>query len=149
MPGPAGSPFTGGGSGPGMVNIALPGIGSFVGRIKLRGAGLASQVDRLAEHVAGSIRDTAKDLVAKDEHMVEKSIRVEHRESGPTYTVVADRLGERDEVPIYLEIGTYKMAARPFMKPAADLVMAAHGLMRAVVQVGGLLPPMRGQGFGR
>ena len=149
MPGPAGSPFTGGRNTGNIVTIELPNLGAFLGRLRMRQAGLVSQVDSLTERLANDISLAAKDLVPKDEWKVYHSIRVEHRERGPVYTVVADRQGERDEVPVYLEIGTYKMAARPFMKPAADMVMAAGGLMRVTHEVGGLLPPMRAQGHGR
>ena len=144
MPGPLGSPFTGGRSTGGLITITSPNMGKFLGRIKQRAAGLAWSSDKIAEGVAKNVAIVAKDLVAKDEHKVEQSIRVEHREAGPVYTVVADRGGERDEVAVYLEIGTYRMTARPYMRPALDLVLSAGGLQAEVVKVGGLLPPMRG-----
>lgn len=144
----SGTPFSGGRSAGNTIYIDLPNIGQVIGRIRQAGAGLVTQTDRITKRLADETAVVARDLVAKDERKVEASIRVEHRERGPVYTVVADRLGERDEVPIYLEIGTYKMAARPFMKPALDLVLSANGLQRAAASVGGLLPPMRTQGFG-
>ena len=83
------------------------------------------------------MRDTAKDLVAKDEHEVEKALRTEKR--GNDWFVVSDRGGERDAVPIYLEVGTHKMAARPFLKPAARVVLASGGLLKATKMAGGLI----------
>ena len=143
MPGPAGSPFTGGRSTGGLITLSMN-TGKFTARIKQRAAGLSWASDKIAEGVAKNVAIVAKDLVAKDERKVEASIRVEHRETGPVYTVVADRGGERDEVAVYLEIGTYKIAARPYMKPALDLVLSAGGLQAEVVKAGGLLPPTRG-----
>lgn len=150
MPGPRGTPFSPpGGFGPGnTISIELLNAGGIIGRFKQLAAGLQTQSDRLTETVADSIAMAAKDLVAKDERKVEKSIRVE-RQAKSFHSVIADRLGERDEVPIYLEIGTARMAARPFMKPAADLVLAAGGIQRAAVEIGGLLPPMSAVGRGR
>lgn len=144
MPGPSGSAYTGGRETGGLISVTYPNVGSFLGRIKMRKAGLAFASDQIAERLAQSIAETAKDLVAKDEHKVEESIRVEHREPGPVYTVVADRGGERDETAVYLEIGTIRMAARPYMKPSLDLVLSAGGIHAALVKTGGLLPPMRG-----
>lgn len=147
-PGPSGSAFTPGpragfprgGYGPGnTISIDFPNLGQILGRFKQIGAGAEVQVQRMAEALADDIVDTAKDLVAVDTERTRDSIRRERR--GRDVVVVVDRLGERPEVPIYLEIGTYKMAARPFLKPSADLVLASGGLMRASTRVGGLLAP--------
>ena len=147
-PGPPGSAFSPGpragfprgGYGAGnTVSIDLPNLGQLLGRFKQYGAGVEVQVQRMAEVIADDIVVTAKDLVAIDTEKTKDSIRRERR--GRDVFVVVDRLGDRPEVPIYLEIGTYKMAARPFLKPSADLVLASGGLMRASTQVGGLLAP--------
>jgi hypothetical protein len=140
MPGPSGSSFSPpGGYGPGnTVSIEVEGLTRLLGRFKQAKAGLAVQAARLEEVIADEIKDAAKDLVAIDTEKTKDSIRVERRQ----HTVVTvDRFGDRPEVPIYLEIGTYRMAARPFLKPAADLVLASRGLQRGVMQIGGLLPP--------
>lgn len=139
MPGPAGSPFTPPGGGA-EISIALHGLDKLIGRFKVAKAGLYAQGQRLEGVVADEIAERARDFVPVETGATQDSIRVEKRPSWGT-VVVADRDGDRPEVPIYLEIGTYKMAARPFMKPAADLVMSSRGLVRGVREIGGLLPP--------
>lgn len=136
-----GSAFTPpGGYGPGnTVSIAIPGLGRFLGRFKQHRAGIELQMQELAEVLADDIALTARDLVAVDTGATKESIRRERRAGD--VAVVVDRGGDRPEVPIYLEIGTAHMAARPFLKPSADLVLASGGLMRAATQVGGLLAP--------
>lgn len=140
MPGPAGSSFSppGGGS---MIRIELANEATILGRFKQRRAGLEVQANKIARELADSIVIAAKDLVPVDTGATRDSIRREDRGDG--VYVVVDRLGDKAEVPIYLEIGTYKMAARPFLKPAGDLVLASGGIDRAVNYVGGLLPPVR------
>ena len=152
MPGPSGTSFSPpGGYGPGnTISIEVMNLPEVLGRFKQYKAGLATQSDRLTERVAQSIRTTARDLVPYDEDNVDEphvrdNINVE-KQAHANYNVVANRGGTRDEVPIYLEIGTYRMAARPFMKPALDLTLSAHGLQKATAEVGGLLPPMHGVG---
>ena len=120
--------------------IELANGASFLARFKMRRAGLALQAKRLEKEIAGEIAEAARDFVAVDTGRTKENIRVGRRMGGTA--VIADRGGVRPEVPIYLELGTYKMAARPFLKPAADLVMASRGLRRAVTRVGGLLPPV-------
>jgi sensor histidine kinase regulating citrate/malate metabolism len=125
-----------------MVTVHLePPLSVINARFKQHQAGLLVQVDAIAEELAQSIAEAAFDLVPTDTYRTQESIRVERR--GAEYVVVVDRKGERDEVPIYLEIGTYKMAARPFLVPASNLVLAAAGTRRAATKVGGLLPPTR------
>lgn len=140
MPGPAGSSFSPpGGFGPGnTISIEVQGLERLLGRFKQAQAGLAVQAARLEEVIADEVAEVARDLVATDTTKTQKSIRTERRTH---MVVVVDRGGERPEVPIYLEIGTYKMAARPFLKPAADLVLASRGLQRGITRIGGLLPP--------
>lgn len=132
-----GTAFTGGRSSGNVVYMTFPNIVKVRGRIKQRAAGLELASVRLTNHLGEEIAQVAKTLVAKDTGRTRDYIRVEQR--GTTTYVVSDRGGVRDEVPIYLEIGTHKMAARPFMKPASDLVMASGGLLRAQVAIGGLL----------
>lgn len=135
MPGPAGTSFTAGSGN--MLHLDMPNKSQAVGKIKQVGEGLSWQLDKIASHLVDDMRDTAKDLVAKDEHEVEKALRTEKR--GNDWFVVSDRGGERDAVPIYLEVGTHKMAARPFLKPAARVVLASGGLLKATKMAGGLI----------
>ena len=144
MPGPAGTPFTGGGA---HIDIDVVGLKRLRGNFKTYKAGIVAQADNMVEAIADDIVEVAKDLVAVDSGKTRDSIRKGTRDGD--LVVVADRFGDRPEVPIYLEIGTFKMAARPFLKPAGDIVMSSHGLQRRIIGMGGLLAPMRGIGFGR
>ena len=137
MPGPAGSAFKGGRSSGDTVWIESPNGAAIVGKIKQAGKNMDAQLDKIASFLADDMADVAKTLVAKDERKVMKSIRTEKRLDG--WHIVADRQGERDEVAIYLEIGTHKMAARPYMVPAMRLTLASGGLFKASKQAGGLL----------
>lgn len=145
----SGSAFSpAGGYGPGnTITIELANEGFVRGRFKQYKAGVHLQAEKIADEIASRISDAAKDFVAVDTGKTKSSIRWERR--GDLAVVVADRHGERPEVPIYLEIGTFKMAARPFLKPAADIVMSSAGLLRISGELGGLLGPMRTLGFGR
>ena len=129
------------GRGPGnSITILIPGLGAFLGRFQQRKAGLTLSVEGAASDVADDIVIAAKDLVAVDTGATRDNIRKEKR--GGDWYVVSDRGGDRDVVPIYLEIGTMYMAARPFMKPAADMVMASGGFAERVKMRGGLLGPV-------
>lgn len=137
MPGPSGSPFRGGRASGDMVWIEMPNLTEVVGRIKQRGNNIEWQMDKTLGILAEDMVVVAKELVPKDEHRVERSIRAEKR--GKDWYLVADRLGQRDAVAIYLEIGTHKMAARPYLVPSGRLVLASGGLLRANREAGGLL----------
>ena len=145
MPGPSGTPFTRGAGN--SIEIEVVGLKKLRGKFKQYQAGLEARADNLAEGVVDDIVEVAKDLVATDTGKTKDSIRKDVRDGD--LVVLVDRFGDRPEVPIYLELGTYNMAARPFLKPAGDIVMSSHGLQAKVLQMGGLLGPMRGLGFGR
>jgi len=108
-----------------------------VGHLRHIASSLDAQLNKVAGFLAEDMSEVAKDLVAKDELKVMKSIRTERRGDG--WNVVADRGGERDETAVYLEIGTHKMAPRPYMVPAMKLTLASGGLLKATRQAGGLL----------
>ena len=92
----------------------------------------------IAKAVADDIVIVAKDLVAYDTGRTQQNIKAEAR--GPLGArVIATRGGERDIVPLLLELGTYKMAPRPFMGTARDMAMAAGSLRKALREVGGLI----------
>ncbi len=114
-----------------------PAVNQMKGRLRDRGSQLQVQLEKVANHLADAMAEAARDLVAKEEQKVAKSIRVERRSDA--WTVVADRGGERDEVAVYLEVGTHKMAPRPYMVPAERLVLASGGLYKAMKAAGGLL----------
>ena len=140
MPGPSGSAFSPpGGYGTGnTITLTLLGLPKLIGRFKQAQAGLYLQAQRLEMNIAREVAEVAQSLVAYDTGKTHDSIRAVRR--GQTM-VIADRGGDRPEVPIYLEIGTFKMAARPFMVPALDIVLSSRGLQRGVLEIGGLLPP--------
>jgi hypothetical protein len=100
-------------------------------------AGLEIQAAKIEEKLAREIAVVAQDFVPVKSGKTKSSIRAEAREGA--WAVVADRKGDRPDVPVYLEFGTRYMAAQPFMVPAADLVLAARGLNDVVRSVGGLL----------
>jgi hypothetical protein len=146
-PGPKGSSFTPKKGGP-MITIKLANQAKVIGRFKQHAAGVVIAGQLISKGVAEEIAEVAAGLVPVDSGKTKKSIRVEKRGTGD-YVVVVDRFGDKPEVPIYLEIGTFKMAARPFLKPASDLVMASGGLLKQSTQIGGLLSPKTSLGFGR
>ena len=124
-----------------MLTAELKGMGKLRARFKVFGAGLQYSAKALPREVAEDIAEVARELVAKDTGRTSMNVRVRARRGGAV--VVVTRGGERDEVPAYLEFGTHKMAARPFLKPAADLAVSARGLNAAVRRTGGLLEPTR------
>lgn len=137
MAGMFGSTFTGGRASGNTVWIELPNADQVVGRIRQDAAGLEYKTENIISFLADEMVDVAKSLVAVDTHKTQDSIRKERRSDG--WYIVVDRFGDKPEVPIYLEIGTWKMAARPFLVPASNLVMSSGGLMRANKMAGGLL----------
>jgi hypothetical protein len=124
-----------------MLTAKLEGMGKLRARFKVFGAGLQYSATALPKEVAENIAEVAREIVAVDTGRTSMNVRVRSARGGAV--VVVTRGGERDEVPAYLEFGTHKMAARPFLKPAADLVVNAAGLRRAVRSTGGLLAPTR------
>jgi hypothetical protein len=124
-----------------MLTAELKGMGKLRARFKVFGAGLSYSSTALPKEIAEDIAKVARELVAKDTGRTSLNVRVRARKGGAV--VVVTRGGERDEVPAYLEFGTHKMAARPFLKPAADLAVSARGLNAAVRRTGGLLEPTR------
>ena len=108
-----------------------------IGNLRRYSSSLDAALTRVAGNLVDDMSIVAKELVAKDEHKVEENIRTEKRAEG--WAVVADRGGDRDEVAVYLEIGTHKMAPRPYMVPAMRLTLSSGGLLKAARQAGGLL----------
>jgi hypothetical protein len=147
-PGPKGSSFTPKKGGP-MITIKLANQAKVLGRFKQHAAGVVIAGQVIAKGVAEEIAEVARDLVPVESGKTKESIRVESEHPDGDFVVVVDRFGDKPEVPIYLEIGTFKMAARPFLKPASDLVMASGGLLKQSTQIGGLLSPKTSLGFGR
>lgn len=93
----------------------------------------------MSRKIAESIVIVAKDLVAKDERKVMANIKAGSAVGFWQGQVIATRGGERDIVPALLELGTWKMAPRPFMKPAGRMVIAAHGVGLVVREMNGLI----------
>ena len=125
------------------MQMSFPNLKNVLGRMSIANAGMRMQVSDITANLGQQVADVAQDLVAKDTWLTHDSIRVEKR-GGDTY-VVADRQGNRPEVPVMLEFGTHKMAARPFMKPALQMVLASGGLARSAKAEGGLLGPTYGR----
>lgn len=148
-----GSGIGGFGSGPSSVNgargtkldIKLEGVAALKAKFKVLKAGIAvSGMQALPMAIADDIAEAARDLAPFDpdnttEPHVRDSIHVRPIPGGAE--VFVNRGGVRDEVPAYLELGTYKMAARPFLSPAGRLVFEAGGIKAATRRVGGLMSP--------
>ena len=120
-------------SGPASLGLGGLGSGGTHGpnnRISIELDGLPQFLVRFKQYKAG---------VLMAEPHVRDSIHV--RKAGDGAEVYVNRGGVRDEVPAYLEFGTYKMAARPFLKPAGRAVIEAYGVKKAARQMGGLLKP--------
>ncbi len=122
---------------PAVIKVEILNGAQVSGNLRRIGSSLDTKLLKVAGFLVQDMAEAARDLVAKDEREVEKNIKTELRAEG--WTVVADRGGVRDEVAVYLEIGTHKMAPRPYMVPAVRLSLAGGGLLRAVTQAGGLL----------
>ena len=123
-----------------MITTIFPNAAQILSKLKGYQAGVVIRGQMVVNKLADDIADTARDLAPVDTGKLRDSIRKEQR--GQDVVVVVDRGGDKPAVPIYLEVGTYKMAARPFLRPAVDLVMASGGARRAAAEVGGLLPPV-------
>lgn len=134
------------GSGP--VTLEIIGENKLAANFKKYRAGVLMAGPSIAGAVADNVAEVAKDLAPFDpENTAEPHVRdnIEVRASGSTGAeVFVNRGGVRDEVPAYLEFGTYKMAPRPFLHPALNLVLSSLGVQRAARMTGGLLSPKRG-----
>lgn len=124
-----------------MLTAELKGMGRLRARFKVFGAGIQYSAGALPREIAEDIAEIARELVAVDTGRTSQNVRV--RGSRGRAVVSVTRGGQRDEVPAYLEFGTHKMAARPFLRPAGQMATSAAGLTKAVRQVGGLLEPTR------
>lgn len=148
-----GSGIGGFGSGPSSINggrgqkltVTLEGMAALRARFKIFKAGIAvTGTQALPYAICEDIAEAAEDLAPFDptnttEPHVRDNINVRSIPGGAE--VYVNRGGVRDEVPAYLELGTYKMAARPFLKPAGRMVFESGGIRRASRGVGGLLSP--------
>ena len=126
------------------ITVRLDGMEKFLAKFKTYKAGVTLAGPALASEFARDIAETAKDLAPFDpDNTTEPHVRdnIHVRRKGTGAEVYVNRGGVRDEVPAYLEFGTFKMAARPFLSPAARMVVEAHGARTASRRIGGLLSP--------
>ena len=101
------------------ISIELDGLPQFLARFKQYKAGVLMAGPGISMAVAGDIAEVARDWAPFDpENTSEPHVRdsIHVRKAGDGAEVYVNRGGVRDEVPAYLEFGTYKMAARPFLK---------------------------------
>ena len=119
------------------LDIEVKGGDKLRANFKARERYLVTLAPMLSKRVADEVARVAIDLVAKDERKVMANIK--GRSLGKWGQVVATRGGERDIVPALLELGTYKMAPRPFMVPALRMARAAFVSATAAREIGGLL----------
>lgn len=119
------------------LEMELSGTERLKARFRKYEAGLSLTMNEISYEVAQDIAEVARVLVAVDTGLTKKNIKAER---GVGFSKVSvTRGGERDAVPAYLELGTHKMAARPFLKPAGEMAMAAGSTRKALREVGGLL----------
>jgi len=133
------------GSGP--VSIEVIGGQKLKSNFKKYKKGVLIAGPTIAGAVAKNIAEVAKDLAPFDpENTSEPHVRdnIHIRKIATGAEVFVNRGGTRDDVPAYLEFGTYKMAPRPFLHPALNLVLTTFGVQRGARKVGGLLSPKRG-----
>jgi hypothetical protein len=123
------------------MSIDVKGGAKLKARFRGWAAGLTYAGTNIPKEIAEDIADVARELVAKDTGRTSQNIRVRSRRKGAE--VVVTRGGVRDVTPIMLELGTHKMAARPFLRPAGQMATSAAGLKRASRKVGGLIEPTR------
>lgn len=118
-------------------------IGSLTGKkslyIHLRAlqSGIFKGGNEAVELAAEQVAEYARDFVATDTFQLKESIRIERTSWG--WQVVADRSGNAPEVAFFLEYGTARMAPRPFMQPAVDLVVSTSDIGAQIRVTGGLL----------
>lgn len=136
-----GSPSNTGGAGTRAPKLSfeLKGLGRLHANFRKYSAGLIASKMGISGSVANDIAEAAQALVAEDTGRTKANITVRRTKDGAE--VVATRGGQRDVVPAVLELGSYRMAARPFMVPAMKLVLQAQGVKRAARNIGGLLSP--------
>lgn len=100
-------------------------------------AKIPKKADEAVEITAERIAGYARDFVAVDTGKTLESIRVERH--GSSWWVVADRGGDHPGVPAMLELGTRHMEARPFFRPAIELVIGTSSAATDIRTIGGLL----------
>lgn len=81
---------------------------------------LEAELRALASRTGRAVRDTARAAVAVDKGVTRDHIISEDREDG-TRVYVASTPERPTNLDIWLEFGTRRMAARPFLHPAAAL----------------------------
>lgn len=136
------------GSGP--VTVEVMGMTKLKSNFRKYQKGVLIAGPAIAGKVAQNIAEVAEDLAPFDpENTTEPHVRdnINVRRKGTGAEVFVNRGGVRDDVPAYLEFGTYKMAPEPFLHPALNLVLTTFGVQRAAREVGGLLSPKRGGNF--
>ena len=76
--------------------------------------GIPQMIENALIRVAEESIQVAKDTVPVDTGTLQRSIRVLER--GPNYVII----GSDVEYALYVELGTYKMQAQPYLGPAMD-----------------------------
>lgn len=124
------------------LEMELSGVEKLKARFRKIEAGLELTMNEVTYEVAQDIAEAARVLVAVDTGKTKQNIKAERGRGFSKVSVT--RGGERDVVPAYLELGTHKMAARPFLKPAGEMAMSAGSTRKALREVGGLLKRTHG-----
>ncbi len=100
------------------INTKVTGIEKAIEKIKRYSEEKQKGVKEVIEQTASDIEQSMKDFVPVDSGITQESIRTELSESG-----LAARIGPKKPKGFkahWLEFGTVKMSARPFMVPAYE-----------------------------
>lgn len=109
-------------------------VGVKLNTLKLRRiiAGERAAIDRGVQRAAGKIADLAQQLAPVDTGELRDSIHVEEDPQPGFYRIVASA-----PHAVYVEFGTHKMQAQPFLTPAAQRVSLLEEIsveMRALIR---------------
>lgn len=98
--------------------IKIHGLDNVVRNIRLYGEQSVEDVQRIVQQGAGRLRDHAKNVVPVRTARLKNSIQVTSFKR--TSTGAEATVGPNTEYEMYVEYGTSRMAARPYMRPATE-----------------------------
>jgi len=107
------------------MSITTVGISDLRAARHRAGARLEAALRQTARTTAGKIRTGAQARVRVGTGQTKAAIRIVEGH-GQVRVEVADVPGRHPMVPVWLEFGTSKMPAQPFMGPALDAERAAY-----------------------
>ena len=100
-----------------MIRLEVKGVENVIKNFELADKASVEGIHRAIEVGANRIRDYAKNVVPVKTGRLKGSIQV--RSLRKTKTGASAEIAPKTEYDIFVEFGTYKMGARPYMRPAA------------------------------